>query len=538
MASLPGDFARTDARRPIRLRTRDALGDRWPLVVAFALPLLLFLVEGHIGFGKADEGFLWYGAQRVLAGEVPLRDFQSYDIGRYYWSAAWMAVLGSDGLVALRAGSAVLAAFTVLLATQLVRSVDRARPTLVAVAACTFVVWMVPAYKAADSFAAILLIAALARWLREPGPRGAFAFGLGLGVAATIGINHALYGTIGGAFAIVAMQRRGDRPLAAGGLAALVGGAVIGYAPVLACALFAPGFAAAFVDAIRQLVEAGTTNVAVAFPRLPAIFDGGPLAAGARESLLAALFIGAPFAIVAAVARLRDEPAARRPGRTTFLAATLLAVPYAHYAWSCPELMHAAVSGLPLLVIAWTWPARRPSAKGATLAVVVVASLFLFVNARDGYPAWRGRPLETVRVGDDVLKVGVETAHEIRLVQRLATLAPDRPFFAGHDWPGAWALVHRRAPTWEIYEVFPSIAARQRRAIARLAAARPAVAMVTLDRPGDHPDGLERTHPLLLAWLQRCLVRSPADEDPTLPVRVYRADDADDAPCPVAGAAP
>ena len=116
------------------------------LIISFLLVAILFAWQGNLGLNLWDEGFLWYGAQRVLLGEVPIRDFMSYDPGRYYWSAAWMSLWGDNGIMALRFASAVFQilglAVGLSLVAQSAGAQSRQRIVFLILAALVLLLWM------------------------------------------------------------------------------------------------------------------------------------------------------------------------------------------------------------------------------------------------------------------------------------------------------------------------------------------------------------------------------------------------------------
>jgi len=491
------------------------------VALAVLLPLLAFAYQGHLGLNLWDEGFLWYGAQRVLHGEVPLRDFQSYDIARYYWSGAWLAALGSDGIVALRFGNAALAAVTGGIAARLLRGGAPEPAAFTGLAVVGIALFLVlRAEGVSDAFAAVLLVAALAHALARPASRRRWAAaGIALGFSATIGINHGLYGTLGLALAAAHLWRRGLRRELWRGIGPVVAGAVIGYLPVLILFATVDGFAAAFVDSIRILFEWGTTNL-----DLPLVPESPTLAA--------LFFVAAAFWLVG-MSVLAFAPRSALASQPAFAAAVLMGIPYAHYAVSRNDLEHVAVSVLPIVLAACTMPWRPvPLVRTGVLAAFVALAASLVLPRQPGQWAWNGWPLETATIRGEAVRLKPWEAAEVRLVREMAARAPaGRSFYAAPYWPGAYAVQGIRSPTWEIYALFPSTRERQARERERLQAADIAFALVSDARVDDRADlGLARTHAGIVDWLDRCMqrVEPPFRADPIRGVRVLVDDGA---PC-------
>ncbi|MBC7939783.1 MAG: hypothetical protein H7Z19_08485 [Chitinophagaceae bacterium] len=485
--------------------------------MAFALPTVVFLLQKDIGLSLHDEGFVWYGAQRVLADEVPLRDFQAYDIARYYWYAAWMWASDSLGIIPLRAGSAALAGCSVAIAVTLVRSARRQSVVVTSLAVATFALWMVPYYKVADSFAAALLVGGLARLVDTFALRRWLTYGICVGIAASIGINHALYGAVAGALAVAwaLWQRPGAVTLrrAAGALA----GFLVGYSPVIAFHVAVPGFAAAFADSVLILFELGTTNLdRPLWDLATAWLADGPVrpAAAFRQLVLGATFlIATPAFIALCIWRLlRNTGPGPSHASPVFVAAVLTSIPYAHYAYSRPDIAHFSVGVLPLLVAAWSFPSRRAVGNGGVRQMLLLA-VFVITGVLAGsehalFQALKGAPLLPVKVAGETLRVSPSAADELRFFQQVTQThaAGGRSIYVVPYSPGAYAVTGLRSPVWEIYAIFPATEERQRREIARLWKADVAVAVVSQEQMDGRADlGFNQTHPIIARHLAQCM---------------------------------
>ncbi|MEO8767061.1 MAG: hypothetical protein ABI363_01720, partial [Nitrosospira sp.] len=238
------------------------------LALASFVVFAFFLWQGHKGFNLWDEGFLWYGTQRVMQGELPIRDFMSYDPGRYYWSAALMSLWGDNGIMALRGVVAVFQAMGLFIGLLLIaRSVKTQNFSYLFLSAITLAAWMYPRHKLFDISLSILLLGALAFLVQHPTSRRYFLAGLCVGLVAVFGRNHGVYGVAGSLGIMVWLTiKRVDEPRFIRGFTLWAMGVTAGFTPILLMALLAPGFASAFWKSLLFFFEIKATNLTLPVP--------------------------------------------------------------------------------------------------------------------------------------------------------------------------------------------------------------------------------------------------------------------------------
>jgi len=512
----------------VRLPATDKNENKFQWISALTLSCLtvslLFAWQGNVGFNLWDEGYLWYGVQRTLNSEVPIRDFMAYDPGRYYWSAALAVVLGGSSIMHVRIAVAVFQTLGLLTGLLLIAQSSKSRGAsgvlFLAIVALTLAIWMFPRHKLFDMSLSLLLVGALALLVRRPTPWRYFAVGVAVGLVAVFGRNHGVYGTVG-SFGVMLWLCVGPGTATGFVRGALLWGAgvVIGFLPIILMLLFVPGFGTAFWESVRFLFQQNATNLPLPIP-WPWTVD---FAASSLSDAIRALLVGLTFVAVLAFGWLGAiwalaQRFKRRRLPPVFISAVFLAIPYAHYAFSRADIGHLAQGIFPMLVgffvIVSTLDGK---VKWVLSAALCATSLWIMSVQHPGWQCMVSGQCVDITVSGSVLKVDPATANDVALLRHLSDqyAADGRSFVATPFWPGAYALLNRRSPTWEIYALFPRQEDFERHEIERINASSPGFILV-LNLPLDGRDELrfQNTHPLTYKFILDNFERIPFPSPP------------------------
>lgn len=491
------------------------------LALSTVVVFILFVWQGNKGFNLWDEGFLWYGVQRVMLGEVPIRDFMSYDPGRYYWSASLMSLWGDSGIMTLRCAVAVFQAFGLcvglFLIAHTVQRNNKQNFTYLLFSAVTLAVWMFPRHKLFDISLSIMLIGILAFLIDKPTVHRFFITGFCIGLVAVFGRNHGMYGVAGslGVMAWLGIKRT-NGPRFLKGSAFWVAGVSVGYTPILLMLLLVPGFGSAFFEGIRFLLERGSTNLTLPVPWPWLVnFDTQPFVDAIREGLVGVLFIGIIAFGVISILWVFRQRVRNKPVQPPFVAAASLALPYGHFAFARADIGHLAQGVFPLLIGCLILLSVQPPRFKWPIAVTACAiSLWVMLPC---HPGWQCRLMNQcvgVEISGANIQMDPEAASNISLLRKLADrYAPDgRSFIVTPFWPGAYALLERKSPMWAVYALWARGDDFQQKEIRRIKDADPGFVLV-LDYPLDGKASLRfmNTQPLIYKYIRSNFVLLPQE---------------------------
>lgn len=491
-----------------------------------------FLWQGHDSFNLWDEGFLWYGAKQIIAGQVPILDFMAYDPGRYYWSAAYFALAGDTGIMTLRASVAVfqvLGVYAGLWAVSVaLRGSAVKKLAFLCITALALLAWMYPRHKIFDMSISMIIVAGLTYLLLNPTALRYFLLGILVGLAAVFGRNHGVYGAVASLIAIgwlaISAPQTGNRFK---GIVPWASGVVVGYLPVLAMCVLIPGYFKAFIDTIVFMLEQGNTNLPLPIPWPWTVgFGTAGVIIETRWFLIGMCFIALLAFGIGALGWVFKERLRGRAVRPELVAVACATLPYAHFAFARADVGHLAQGIYPMLLGVFILLAALNAWVSKLILGALTASVSLFILAawQPGILARTQDGWQQVNVSGSTLSMDAGTANAVKLLRDLRDrYAPEgRTVLVLPFWPGAYPLLERDAPLWEIYALSPRSEDFQRAEIERIKKADPGFVFVfNMAMDGREALRFSNSHRLMDEYIR-------ANFDPVLPTpdpayEIYKA---------------
>lgn len=486
-------------------------------ILAIALAVCSFTLLGRTGINLADEGFLWYGVQQTARGEIPLRDFQSYEPGRYYWSAAGSFLFG-QGVLGLRFSETIFQIIGLWAGLMAATRVARTWAMLVAIGAM-LTIWMFPSYKLFDHSLLLCGIWFATRMVEEPSSARIFGAGLFTGLCVFFGRNHGLYNLLAQGFLLLVLYLKVRPRLPFSHLIGWIGGIAFGLIPIVGMLLFVPGFARSYVESVLTILQHGTNlNLSVPWPWRGSLSAGS---VSANQFLLGILFVALPLGYFAALSVSFFLQAKILKGHPLFVACIAVGLFYMNHAFSHPDLSHVVQSIHPFTLATVSvvgFFAERKRYPFAIVAIWIGLGLF-FLSRQPACQRWVSPAPWKPYASDDKIFVSKNTQSLIDCVRQFGekNLAPHDGVLIAPFLPGLYPIIKRESPVWDLAFYFPASTQRQNQMVRMLEEKNVDWAIISDTTPGNREDlRLSVTHERLWQYLTKdfelfdepCLPRS------------------------------
>ena len=461
-----------------------------------------FLLQWRYGFGWADEGFLWYASQRTSLGELPIRDFFSYDPGRYYWSSLFFHLTGDVGLYSLLLSAAVFGAIGL---AAIWFSMCRAGINWKWRVACSILIAIAlgfPRHKVYEQSLSLILCAAVFLVLLNPGAaKRWFIFGGLAGLAAFVGRNHGVFflfaALLCSGYLLIVKQRN----LLASASLCFSAGVVIGYLPMIFLFIIKPGFWDAFVVSVLFV---SNWQLPLPIPFVWRLNFGGAMsidlaqavAVGVACILIPFIYI---FGLVIFVAKNKISSEVS-PILSLLGASCISGIPYLHQAFGRADFSHIAQAALPVFPAIFAlgyylwFVIDRKYTSGL---FVVLSSIVLLISWLPSEPGVRFARMR-IKNPDSVASTSIAgkefvvekyQADLLAIIQEAANTCKvgRNDFLAAPHFPGIYAFLNSKAPFWENYYLYQRPIEFQQEHIDAISTIR-----LILLAPDATVDGLER----------------------------------------------
>jgi hypothetical protein len=442
-------------------------------LLAFTLVGISFWLQGNIGIGLADEGFLWHGTLATIDGNVPLRDFRSYDPGRYYWGAACSFILG-DGIIALRLSTAIFQAIGLLCGLLALRRVIHSWWGLVS-AGVLLLIWMHPRWKLFESSLAMMAVYFAIILLEQPTFKRHFIAGFFVGISAFFGRNHGLYTSISFCLLIGFIWLKIGKDGFFKHFVIWNIGVVVGYSPMLFMFIGLPDFFDLFIQSIIGMLQSKSTNLPlpVPWPWKVNISHTSPLTAIQFISTGVFFLLLPAFYIFSSIYTLLIHHKELRR-KSVIIASVFIGAPYMHHAFSRADINHLAQAIHPFLIGLLSLPffCKQVYMKkvGAGFLIVVYILSSLSIAMVSPYYRKFSAPANSFvqrEIHGDMLWLHKYTANLIHTVREIVAskVHPDEGVLIAPHWPGFYPILQKKSPLWDTYFLWMASKADQEQQI-------------------------------------------------------------------------